>query len=327
MKVRKWLSLVMVMGAIGTGVVSADTKSWDFAITIDYIFNDTIPCDSLRAAGSGDTINYKIDYATEVDSAETTWHGIYVRIWAKKMTNTEPVVPENAGSTESPYSDTFYSVYDQLRGAFSIDSPYPTYININLPIENLRDTSGLPFNFDLNDSLFFYVEDRYGRFSRDDTLNPGRCQWLLLDTAYAEDPGSADQHWRNENDTLNPYYPTFYGYYYLEYHPDTCVSSEINEKPLIPAKPTLVGNTPNPFNAATDIEFILPQSDHVKLEVTDVLGKRVKLLCDRDMPEGHHKIRWDGTDEKGNEVPSGVYFYKLTVGKNFVDKKKMTLIK
>ncbi|MCD6595250.1 T9SS type A sorting domain-containing protein, partial [bacterium] len=91
--------------------------------------------------------------------------------------------------------------------------------------------------------------------------------------------------------------------------------------------PTLFQNSPNPFNAATDIEFSIPQSENVKLVVTDVLGKRVKTLYNGTMAQGNHSIRWDSKDEKGNIVSSGVYFYKLTVGDNFVDKKKMTLIK
>ncbi len=102
----------------------------------------------------------------------------------------------------------------------------------------------------------------------------------------------------------------------------------IEEKDVaaLPASPVLLGNTPNPFNPVTEIRFQLPASDNVKLEVLDVDGKVVKTLVDGEMTAGVHAVRWDGTNSAGEDVPSGVYFYKLTTSTGTVA-RKMTLVK
>ncbi|RKZ25122.1 hypothetical protein DRQ26_06430, partial [bacterium] len=106
------------------------------------------------------------------------------------------------------------------------------------------------------------------------------------------------------------------------------ISMGIHKKPItLPQKATLGQNSPNPFNSSTDIEFSLPEGANVSLVVTDVLGKHIRTLVNEHRAKGTYKVRWDGLDDEKNEVPSGVYFYKLTVDDNFVDKKKMTLLK
>ena len=73
-------------------------------------------------------------------------------------------------------------------------------------------------------------------------------------------------------------------------------------------------NYPNPFNPSTRIEFSIPAPSHVKLIVYNVLGARVRGLLDETLPGGFVSVLWDGRDERGQEVPSGVYFYSLQAG-------------
>ncbi len=73
-------------------------------------------------------------------------------------------------------------------------------------------------------------------------------------------------------------------------------------------------NFPNPFNPQTDIEFDLPESTSVSLKVFDTVGKRVITLLDGEAGSGHHSLTWDGRDEEGKEVASGVYYYRLQAG-------------
>ncbi len=84
---------------------------------------------------------------------------------------------------------------------------------------------------------------------------------------------------------------------------------------------SLSQNYPNPFNPTTTIRFNLPADSHVKLETFDILGRRVAILADTDLPAGQHAVVWDCTN-----VPSGVYFYRLTDGKKSLA-RKMTLLK
>ncbi|MEZ4386730.1 MAG: FlgD immunoglobulin-like domain containing protein [Candidatus Krumholzibacteriia bacterium] len=72
---------------------------------------------------------------------------------------------------------------------------------------------------------------------------------------------------------------------------------------------------PNPFNPLTILRFELSASERVSLEILDVRGRRVAHPLDADLPAGVHEARWEGRDESGREVPSGVYLARLTAGR------------
>ena len=80
----------------------------------------------------------------------------------------------------------------------------------------------------------------------------------------------------------------------------------------------LAQNYPNPFNPTTQITYALPAPSHVTLEVYDVLGKRVALLVDDEMPAGYFTARFDA-----DQLPSGIYFYRLTTNVSSLIKKMM----
>ena len=95
---------------------------------------------------------------------------------------------------------------------------------------------------------------------------------------------------------------------------------------LIPNSIELYQNYPNPFNPSTEITFNLTQSDDVSVLIYNVLGQSVKLLLNDHLNAGTHSVSWDGRDESGNQVSSGIYFYKLIV-EDDNEIKKMVLIK
>ena len=80
-------------------------------------------------------------------------------------------------------------------------------------------------------------------------------------------------------------------------------------------------NFPNPFNPETVIKYQIPTDSHVSLKVFDVLGNEVASLVDEMREAGNHEIHW-----KGNNVPSGVYFYQISAG-DYKNVKKMMLQK
>jgi hypothetical protein len=91
----------------------------------------------------------------------------------------------------------------------------------------------------------------------------------------------------------------------------------------------LSNNYPNPFNPVTSIEYSIPggsTSVPVKLEVFDLLGRRIRLLVDDVQDSGFYRVTWDGRNERGEAVASGVYVYILKAG-SFSDSKRMVLIK
>lgn len=74
----------------------------------------------------------------------------------------------------------------------------------------------------------------------------------------------------------------------------------------------LVGNYPNPFNPTTSIEFFTPAKGLLKLDIFNLKGQLVKTLVNRDLPGGRHSFVWNGADDNGRTVGSGVYLYRLS---------------
>ncbi len=102
----------------------------------------------------------------------------------------------------------------------------------------------------------------------------------------------------------------------------------IEEEPekLVPDEYILKQNYPNPFNPRTTIRFDLPSNSQVNLVVYNVNGEVVRTLVKTNFGFGTHRIVWDGKDDLGRQVSSGIYFYRLTAGR-FTSVKKMLLIK
>ena len=84
---------------------------------------------------------------------------------------------------------------------------------------------------------------------------------------------------------------------------------------------------PNPFGASTEIDFSLAERAHVTLKIFDISGRLVRVLVDQELsPGGHAGVRWDGRDDGGTAVASGVYFYQLA-SPAWVDTRKMVLLR
>ncbi len=97
--------------------------------------------------------------------------------------------------------------------------------------------------------------------------------------------------------------------------------SSIRDEPAAPADFSLMQNFPNPFNPATTIEFNIPRSGHVLLQIFDVAGRNVETLLNQTMNGGVYNIVWNAS-----KYPSGMYYYRLQSG-FFTETKKMSLIK
>jgi hypothetical protein len=86
-------------------------------------------------------------------------------------------------------------------------------------------------------------------------------------------------------------------------------------------------NTPNPFTTTTTIEYAIPERASVSLSIYDAAGRRVRALVDaiQDPRTGGYSVSWDGKNDRGEAVASGVYVYRLKAGKAIVSKKLMLL--
>jgi hypothetical protein len=100
-----------------------------------------------------------------------------------------------------------------------------------------------------------------------------------------------------------------------------------NASPVLPGIAFQTSNYPNPFNPSTTIKYSMPKAGHLKLSVYNVRGQLVKTLIDGTRPAGADQtIVWDGTNNQGGSVASGVYFYEARTGGD-VKVKKMALVK
>ena len=88
----------------------------------------------------------------------------------------------------------------------------------------------------------------------------------------------------------------------------------------------LKANYPNPFNPSTNIEYSLKNTSEVSLVIYNLLGEKVRTLVNETQAADRYRITWDGTNDIGLKVASGIYMYKLIAG-NFTDSQKMILMK
>ena len=96
--------------------------------------------------------------------------------------------------------------------------------------------------------------------------------------------------------------------------------------------PQIVGQTfvleqnyPNPFNSETVIGLYIPQNSFIELSIYNILGENIRTLHKDKISHGHHTFQWDGTNNAGKQLPSGIYFYQLHSGQEFISKKMFLL--
>ncbi len=98
------------------------------------------------------------------------------------------------------------------------------------------------------------------------------------------------------------------------------------DKPETPKRYKLLQNRPNPFNVTTNIKYQVPKLSKISLNIYDITGRLIRTLVDKEEKPGLYIIIWNGKDDRGKKLSSGVYFYKLTAG-NFVQIRKLILMR
>ncbi len=107
---------------------------------------------------------------------------------------------------------------------------------------------------------------------------------------------------------------------------ETKVYSASDQSSAIPDAYGLSQNSPNPFNPDTRMSYSLPEAGHVRLTVFNILGQNVRQLIDDYAEAGTYEVIWDGRDNLGDQVASGVYFYRMDVN-DYSETRKMMLLK
>tara|TARA_B100000676_G_C18083841_1_gene853390 strand:+ start:1210 stop:4671 length:3462 start_codon:yes stop_codon:yes gene_type:complete len=131
-----------------------------------------------------------------------------------------------------------------------------------------------------------------------------------------KESGSADGYWNTHRSNMQ-----------RDGHFVSSIDALDISEEIVDYKFSLYQAYPNPFNPTTTIEYELPYSANVVLDVYDVSGKLVKTLVNDIKNTGKHSIIWDGTNQYGNSVANGMYIYKITANQNFSISNKMILLK
>ncbi|MBU8922596.1 MAG: VCBS repeat-containing protein [Bacteroidales bacterium] len=142
----------------------------------------------------------------------------------------------------------------------------------------------------------------------------------IPDTIYFDDEWSGDS-----------------GYYYklraVDTHGNESLISMLSPEDVtgvepegIPAATFLGQNYPNPFNPSTTISYGLSKPENINIKIYDTAGRLIRVLIDEEKEAGIHETLWDGRNNEGVRVASGIYFYRMTAGIN-VETKKMVLLK
>ena len=94
----------------------------------------------------------------------------------------------------------------------------------------------------------------------------------------------------------------------------------------LPTDFALSQNYPNPFNPETTIKYQIPNNSQVYLSIYNVIGQEVRVLINQELSAGYHSVVWDGRDNHGNLVTSGVYYFRIKAD-SYTDLKKMIFMK
>ncbi len=201
-------------------------------------------------------------------------------------------------------------------------APNVTYSRINPQSIRIRSTTG--FSAPQGNSLIFV-----GRMSHGVVQNCPMNKSVTT-TAYASSPyirhqaGSVMFAHINNAGLRGKCNNGTGGCYDADPEPDIPLEKVVDAE--LPLAFDLYNNYPNPFNPETQIAFDIPHPARVRIEVLNLLGQLITVLTDEEYTTGHHEVTWRGTDQYGQQVASGIYFYRMQ-SETFTKARKMLLVK
>lgn len=211
------------------------------------------------------------------------------------------------------------------------------------------DTTSYPGGYDINNGIYSVsYKIQSDPFWTGDIIFDEYIMWWDMDYVYANGSNKSTYIYIATNSSMayNDYWWTdsYSDGYYKVYvkvcdQSDNCVVDsmtvrvwnttdveETEDLAGVPHRFSLSQNYPNPFNPDTKIDFSIPRNSKVRLCIYNVMGQRIKTLMDETKTPGYYDVIWDGRNQKGEEVASGTYIYKLEAD-DFKQTKKMILLK
>ncbi len=200
-----------------------------------------------------------------------------------------------------------FEIYDVMQGLDRSGNPYVyegdtlTCRSSGDPVTGTGDVEAIPSDYRMLTCC--------GPFD----FRPGDSQFVLVKLAVAQGTDRLNSITELRSILNEPF--------------DPMVDTSTGEPPpQLPGSFWVGQNYPNPFNPLTTIEYNLPRPSRVTIDIYNILGQKVRRLVDAGRVAGPHRVDWDGTNQDGEAVATGLYFYRVQAGR-LVDSKKMLLLK
>jgi hypothetical protein len=216
---------------------------------------------------------------------------------------------------------SFSGYGENVWGLTASDDPFgyaahePYYLD-NGTITPTASLSSMPYTPQESISMLKYIYRNYtsslwGDYGFKDSFNPSQ-NWFASSYLAIDQGPIIDmiENYRTQllwnNFMANPEIKSMVDSVFV---PDTVTS--VNDKVNLPGSFYLYGNYPNPFNPSTTISFFIPANDNVEIIIYDILGIKVKSLLNERLNSGAHNISWNGKNDYGNQLTSGIYLYRI----------------
>jgi len=235
--------------------------------------------------------------------------------------------------------------YDLVGDGLTTDSLfYINYLHASFIHDNIESPLVLGVEgSSLGDGIRFYLKDYVnsaGNQKSTDNISPVNPAQTFLQYSTKQESAGINYYDEVKNSQVvylafglegisQTYYPDSVRdmfYRIIEWFANPAEITGISTLEKIPTDYYLYQNYPNPFNPETTIKFDLPVTSFVTLDIYNISGRKVKSLVSGVKSSGNYKVIWDGCDDSGQSVSSGVYFYKLIVT-GFSETRKMLLLR
>jgi len=279
-------------------------------------------------------ITFKVDYMNILAETNETDNEFTQTITVEEVINQPEVpiiimLPEDYCSVTVNFTNSSSLMFNFISGDVANKTLSVTqYTSIAENFPNIQDfNNGLYYYDILSDIDHFSAELNFGY--SDSLLNVSGIDEDKLAVSFFDTTDPRGHIWHslpttidNENNIISVTTNHFSLW---------AITSSDEELMNIPGEIVLHQNYPNPFNSETTIYFELPGAEHVRIIIYNILGKQIKELLNGPRTVGHHRVVWDGLNNEGIRVASGIYLYRLEAvlpdGVVITLTNKMTLIK
>jgi hypothetical protein len=222
------------------------------------------------------------------------------------------------------------TIHSGIDGSIKYTYPPNTYLSYR-PILLEFNTHQCDLDYNNNGVKDLYMQDDDGNNSIAIIMDPLTNEIIFAYTLNYQSPVSFLYVGDFDNDNIielciEDYDSDWQSAKAVVFSTGVSISSIENGDKYLPKNFYLYQNYPNPFNPSTIIEYEVNQPALIELNIFDTLGSLIRVLVNQEQDKGKHKVIWDGKDERGKQVSTGVYFYELKVDET-LNAKKMLFIK